>query len=236
MIARNVVRFATAGLLVGALAACGSSSRASTTPITVFNLSADPAHDLGATNAKHPVTITVAELRSTLDSLLSTHATLVAALMHEVGAGNDSVTASVNALMDNTKALTGAIALVYGNDGARAFAQLWEQHTQFFIDYAQADRANDRKAKHLAQDRLLDYQNDFASFVSTATAGGASLAAVTGLLHDHVHDLISYVDADVAGRRQDAQQLLDQAVAHMHVIAKAVSDAIVAQHLDTVTQ
>jgi len=25
-------------------------------------------------------------------------------------------------------------------DGARAFAELWEQHTQFFVDVAHADR------------------------------------------------------------------------------------------------
>ena len=89
-------------------------------------------------------------------------------------------------------------------------------------------------AKHLAQEQLLAYQNDFASLLTTATASAASLPAVTGLLHAHVHDLTSYIDADVAGNDTEARQILVHAVATMHVIAKTVSDAIAAQHLRTV--
>ncbi len=126
------------------------------------------------------------------------------------------------------------IARVYGRNGARAFAQLWEQHTQFFVDYAQADRVHSNAAKRLAQGQLLDYQTDFASFVSTVTASGSSLTAVTGMLHAHVHDLTSYIDADVAGNDTEAHQILTHAVATMHLIAKTVSDAIAAQHLETV--
>ena len=100
--------------------------------------------------------------------------------------------------------------------------------------HAHADHVHSNGAKHLAQEQLLDYQNDFASFVTTATASGASLTAVTGLLHAHVHDLTSYIDADVAGHDSVARQILVHAVATMHVIAKTVADAIAAQHLRTV--
>ena len=154
--------------------------------------------------------------------------------MHQVGDGDASPTDQVKALAANTRALTEVVARVYGSEAARAFAQLWEQHTQFFIDYAQADRDHSNAAKRLAQGQLLDYQNDFASFVSTATASDASLTAVTGLLHAHVHDLTSYIDADVAGHEAEAHQILTQAVANMHVIAKTISDAIAAQHPETV--
>lgn len=236
---QNTRRAATiaAAAVVGILAAaCGSSSSApSTSPVTVFNVAADPGQNLPVANPSHHVALTAAELQTTLDSLLSKHAALVATLMHQVGAGDDSPTAAITDLAANTQDLTNAIALVYGNDGARAFAQLWEQHTQFFIDYAHADRVHDNGAKRLAQRRLLDYQNDFASFVNAATANGASLTAVTGLLHSHVHDLTSFIDADVAGHRAEAQQILQKTIADMHVIAKAISGAIAAQHLDTVT-
>ena len=178
--------------------------------------------------------LTAAVLRTTLDSLLSKHAVLVATLMHEVGAGNDHPTAAVKALAANTEALTDAIALVYGSDAARAFAQLWEQHTQFFIDYAQAVRSHDGAAKDEAESRLLDYQHDFASFLSTATDAGVGLVAVTGLLHAHVADLTSYIQADVDGHTADARRILARAVAHMHVIAAAVARAIAVQHLKTV--
>ena len=154
--------------------------------------------------------------------------------MHEVGAGNEHPTTAVNALAANTQGLIDAIDAVYGADGARAFAQLWEQHTQFFIDYSQAARDHDNGAKKEAISRLTDYQNDFASFVTTATGGGAPLVAVTGLLHTHVDDLTNYINADVDGRAAAARDLLAQAIAHMHVIAKAIADAIALQHLKTV--
>ena len=232
---RSAARALAAAALLGAsLAACGSSSGESATPVTVFSLSADPGLNLPAA-ARGKDRLTTAALRSDLDAVLAQHAQLVAALMHRVGAGDDKPTGAIHALAANTQSLTHAIALIYGRDDGRAFAQLWEQHTQFFIDYAWAERAGDRSAKQLAQRQLLDYQNDFSSFVTRATAGGAPLLAVTELLHSHVHDLTSYIEADVAGHRDEAQKLLDQAVAHMHDIAKAITGAIVAQHLTTVT-
>jgi hypothetical protein len=219
--------------VVVVLGACGSSSHESTTPVTVFNLAADPAQNIPAATGK-PVVLTAATLRTTLDSLLSSHAELITALAHEVGAGNDSPTEAIKALTANTQALTDAIALVYGREAGRAFAQLWEQHTQFFINYAQADRSHDHGAKETAEDQLEDYQSDFASLLSTATAGGVGLVAVTRLLHLHVTDITSYIDADVAGHDALAAQLRAQAIAHAHIIARAIADAIAAQHLDTV--
>ncbi|MCU1466505.1 MAG: copper amine oxidase [Actinomycetia bacterium] len=231
---RAGVTIMSAAVAMAGLTGCGSSSAPSASPVTVFSVSADPGSDLPVVDAKHPVVLTAVKLRSTLDSLLSEHASLVATVMHLVGAGDDNPSAAVSALGANTKALTDAIAVIYGVDGARAFAQLWQQHTQFFVDIAHADRTHDAGAKDLAQRQLLDYQNDFASFVTTATAGGASLVAVTGLLHGHVADFMSYIEADVGGNRREALRLRELAVAHMHVIAKAIADAIVAQHLKTV--
>jgi len=229
----RIAHLGVALALVSALGACGSSSHESVTPVTVFNLSADPAQHIPAVKA-NPAVLTAAVLRTTLDALLAKHAELVIALAHQVGAGNDSPNAEVNALAANTQNLTDAIALVYGRDAARAFAQLWEQHTQFFVNYAQADRSHDHKAKEDAESQLADYQSDFASFLSTATAGGVGLVAVTSLLHTHVTDITSYIDADVAGHTALAAELQTHAVTHMHIIARAIAAAIAAQHLATV--
>ena len=209
---------AAAGLMTG----CGSGSHQAATPVTVFNLAADPAQQIPAADPKHPP-MTAAALRTAFDSLLSQHVALVAALAHAVDHGNDTPTAEVKALAANTRDLTDALALIYGRDAARAFAQLWEQHTQFFIDYAQAARTHDGAGKDLARGQLSDYQNDFASFVTTATAGGVALNAVTKLLHTHVDDITSYVDADVSGHAAEAAALLQHAVTHMHLIAGAIA-------------
>jgi hypothetical protein len=232
---RNIRAFVAPALVVALLAACGSSSHASSTPITVFNVSADPSRNLPVIDAKHHVPLTATALRSTLDSLLSKHATLVATLVDQVVGGSTAPNPAIAALVANTNALTSAIEQVYGANAARAFAQLWAQHTQFFIDYANAAHGHDGSAKKQAESKLGDYQNDFASFVNTATAGGASLAAVAGLLHGHVHDITSYIDAAESGDPGTARRILAESVAHMHVIAKAVTDAILGQHLKTVT-
>jgi hypothetical protein len=225
---------AATALLVAALAACGSSSHASSSPITVFNVAADPSRNLPATDPKHHVTLTTATLRLTVDALLSKHVVLVAALVHRVVAGAAGAEGPAAALTANTAALTAAIDQVYGADAARAFEQLWTQHTQFFLDYAQAAHDHNGGAKDKAETELLDYQKDFANFVSTATAEGVALAEVTALLHGHVHDVTSYIDAVAAGHETEARQILAVGVAHMHVIAQAVSRAIAAQHLKTV--
>jgi hypothetical protein len=225
----------TVAAVAGGLATCGAGAHRSSTPVSVFDLAADPAQNIPAVDPRHPVVLTVAQLHSSFDSLLSRHVTLVAALMHEVGAGDTDVRASVDALAANTQSLTDAIAVVYGTDAARAFAQLWEQHAQFFVDFSQATRDHDGKAKVETEDRLRDYQNDFASFVTTTTAGGVALVAVTNLLHGHVDDLTRYIVADVAGDSTDAGQILRQAQAHMRVIANSIADAIAAQHLASVT-
>jgi hypothetical protein len=231
---RTTSALAATALFVAALAACGSSSHASSSPITVFNVAADPSRNLPVTDPKHHVALTTATLRLTVDALLSRHVVLVAALVHRVVADDAGAEGPVAALTANTAALTAAIEQVYGADAARAFEQLWTQHTQFFLDYAQAAHDHDGAAKEKAESELVDYQNDFANFVSTATAGGASLAAVTALLHGHVHDVTSYIDADAAGHEIQARQILALGVGHMHVIAQAVSRAIEAQHLKTV--
>jgi hypothetical protein len=232
---RRVGAAVTIVAVAGGLAACGAGSHRSSAAVSVFDLAADPARNIPAANPRHPVVLTVAQVHAAFDTLLSQHVTLVAALMHEVGAGQTDVHTSVAKLAANTQSLTDAIAVVYGTDAARAFAQLWEQHSQFFVDYAQATRDHDDKAKDEAEDRLHDYQNDFASFVTTATAGGVPLVAVTDLLHGHVDDLTRYIAADVAGDSTDAGEILRQAQAHKRVIAKSVADAIAAQHLASVT-
>jgi hypothetical protein len=234
MTRRNPRALGAIALLVAALTACGSSSHAASTPITVFNVSADPSKDLPVIDGKHHAPLTAAALRSALDSLLSKHASLVAALVDQVIGGSTTPNAAISALAANTDALTNAIEKVYGVNAARAFAQLWAQHTQFFIDYANAAYRHDNSGTEAADSKLGDYQNDFASFVDTATAGGASLAAVAGLLHGHVHDITSYVDAAVSGDRAATDRILAESIAHMHVIASAITRAILAQHLKTV--
>jgi hypothetical protein len=228
---RAAVALAVLALFAVVFEGVGSHSRTTDAPVVVFDVAADPGE---AVPVVHQAALEVSTLRTQLDSLLSQHVVLVAALAHAVDAGDDNPTAAVRALTKNSQALTGAIATVYGPDAGRAFEQIWEQHTQFFVDYAQAARAHDGGKRGEAINRLNDYQNDFASFLSTATDGSAPIAAVSVLLHGHVEDLLRYIDDDVAGKRAEAEHDLQQAVGHMRVISRTVANAIAAHSPDTI--
>ena len=92
--------------------------------------------------------LTSTVLRSTLDSLL-VEARRTRRDAHARGRRRERSSRPRRSMRwpPTRTSLTGAIELVYGTDAARAFAQLWEQHTQFFIDYAQAVRAAQRLSR-----------------------------------------------------------------------------------------
>ena len=53
----------------------------------------------------------------------------------------------IDQLVHNTGALTADVGLAYGPVAARAFNQLWAQHTQFLVDYAVAVGSGDEEAQ-----------------------------------------------------------------------------------------
>ena len=57
---RNVPALGATALLVAGLAACGSSSHAAPTPVTVYDVYADPGQNLPATNSRHRAVLTTA--------------------------------------------------------------------------------------------------------------------------------------------------------------------------------
>ena len=213
-----------------ALAITGCGGKANSTAhghAATFNLRDDPSAGIAPVDPTRGAVLPAADLHALLDSLLSEHSALAVHLMRATadGSATDRV-AVTKALAANTESLTGAIGIVYGPEGARAFDQLWKQHIQFFADYAAATSAT-KRAKALAD--LHDYNMDFSSFTATATGGRAPLEAVVGLLHTHIAQLTAQSDAY---RKRDyvaAVAHQHEARMHMYEISAALAGAISGQ-------
>ncbi len=230
--AKRKIRIRSICSAIGAtliLSSCGGSSTDShaASHIATFDLRDDPAKAIPPVDPTRSDVAPSAVLHQLLDALLSEHSALAVHLMRAVVDGGpadrDAVTKSLAA---NTKSLTGAIGLVYGPDGARAFDQLWKQHIQFFANYAAA-KSKSARAKALAD--LHDYQTDFSSFTATATDGLAPLEAVLGLLHTHVAQFTAQSDAYREHDYVAAVRHQHEAREHMYEIAAALAGAISTQ-------
>ena len=94
--------------------------------------------------------------------------------------------------------MTRAIGLVYGPGGARAFDQLWTQHIEFFLDYAEPRGGGRRRPPEAMTSsrttaRLLQLRHD------GHRRQAAGLDAVLALLHEHVGQLLGQADQWAAG-------------------------------------
>lgn len=194
--------------------------------IKTFSLTDDPRLAISPVDPLRGKVISAADLRVLLDHLLSEHSALAVHMMRAIVDGSSDLTEVKRGLTLNTIDLTGAIGLTYGPDGAFAFDQLWKQHIQFFANYAAATTGAQRNK---AMRDLHDYNMDFSSFTSTATGGRAPLSAVVGLIHTHVAQLISQIDAYREGDMASAVAHQHEARVHMYEISAALAGALADQ-------
>ncbi len=194
--------------------------------LSIIDLGRDAGSRIAEVDPARRDVIPASTLRLNLEQLLAGHGVSATAMMRSVATGADDVTWRLDALAGNTADLTAAIGLVYGPVGARAFDQLWSQHTQAFLDYA---AAGSDEARATARAHLVDYEHDFASFVATATAGGVPAAAVRAMLDQHNDQMLGQLDAI---RERDAAGAADLAVAsidYLSTIGAALSGGFAAQ-------
>lgn len=177
-------------------------------------------HDHGQT------TVTpAAELRTSLDHLLSEHAFLAAEVMRKGADGAKDFDAAAASLSANTEDLSAAIASVYGEEAGAQFKKMWASHIGFFVDYVGGDEA----AKKTALDNLSQYRLDFSKFLETATDKGLEAGALAEGLQMHVNQLIKAFDSYVAGDFETAYAQEREAIHHMYMVSKGLSNAIAEQ-------
>jgi hypothetical protein len=173
-----------------------------------------------------------ADLRATLNHLLTEHAALATMAMQNGSDGSEDFDASVNALNENTEALSAAIASVYGEEAGNQFKEMWSNHIGFFVDYVEATGAKDEAAKKEALQNLDNYRANFSKFLETATDGRLKSDALAEGLQMHVDQLVGAFDSYAAGDYEKSFEDIRMAYEHMLNPAKGLSSAIVDQYPD----
>ncbi|MPZ00724.1 MAG: copper amine oxidase [Actinophytocola sp.] len=171
--------------------------------------------------------VTAEELRITLERQLGQHALLAIEAMRAGVAGQEHFDAAAGALTKNTEDLTESIRLVYGDEGASKFNELWSDHIGFFVDYTTGLAEDDKQKQNKAKKRLDQYRQDFGAFLEGATDGELPQNAVADLLQQHVNQLISQMEAYHDESYEEAASKSREAYAHMFATAKGLAGAIV---------
>ncbi|GAM15116.1 hypothetical protein [Mesobacillus selenatarsenatis] len=186
------------------------------------------AHD----HAKPTVSNSAVDLRATLDQLLSEHVYLAVDTMRKGVDGTKDFEQSAAALQGNTEDLSAAIASVYGDEAGAKFKDMWSAHIGFFVDYVKGTAGNDEAAKKAALDELAQYKEDFSNFLSTATEKRLEADALADGLQMHVDQLVGAFNAYVEGDYEKAYEYEREAIHHMYMVSKGLSNAIVMQFPD----
>ncbi|RLQ93111.1 copper amine oxidase [Falsibacillus albus] len=183
--------------------------------------------------AEKPSVMTPAvELRTTLDHLLTEHAYLAVEAMRKGAEGAKDFDASAQALNANADDLAKAISSVYGDEAGKQFDTIWKNHIGYFVNYVKATGANDQAKKDEALKNLANYKNDFSKFLEKATGKRLEAASLAEGLQMHINQLIGAFDSYVAGDYDKAYKYEHEAMDHMGMVAKGLSNAITMQFPD----
>jgi cytochrome c556 len=170
------------------------------------------------------------ELRSTLTAGLTEHVYLAGiAVKMGVDNGLDSkqFKAAAATLDENTKALSGAVGSVYGDDAGKQFQAIWRDHIGMFVDYTKGKATKDDKAADKALSDLDGYRAEFGAFLEGANPN-LTKDAVAEELKPHVASLAAAIDS-VVGGKGDAFDKLREAASHMPQTANVLAGAIAKQ-------
>ncbi|MGN7454000.1 copper amine oxidase N-terminal domain-containing protein [Paenibacillus pasadenensis] len=171
-----------------------------------------------------------ADLRSTLNRLVSEHVALSVLQMQKQFDGAKDASALVGAEAMNTADWKAAIASLYGSAGADAFEKLWTgDHINAQSDYVNAVKAGDMAAKQAVQARFNTFSKDFGSFLGTATEGKLPAAAATEALLKHESQIQMAFDSYAAGNYDAAYATDREGFKFVFGVGQGLGDAIVRQ-------
>ncbi len=192
----------------------------------VFRLDHDPSRNVAAVAADRGVVLPAADLRLELERQFAWHSVALAQTMRAASVGHAQTSGWLDAMKDNNDAMAADIGVVYGPAAARAFDQVWAQHTQFLVNYSVAMANGDADAVSTARESLDVYVQDQASMLSLATGGRLPTKAVTDMLRTHIDTMIRQIDDDHANDLVGSRKLGNADVRHLVGIAGALSGAI----------
>lgn len=181
------------------------------------------------TTMKASVNTPAADLRASLDHLLSEHFALAVTAMAKAYDGAKDADAAYKALDQNALDMQPAIASLYGDAGAKEFERIFRAHNKYTDDLVKATKMGNQAGIKQAQDNIKGFVEEFSTFLSTATEGKLPKAAAKNALKVH-EDLVQKVfDEYVAGDYSDAYKAYREGFKEMFDVSKALSTAITTQ-------
>jgi hypothetical protein len=217
---------AVVGVLAGA---CSADERSTPAVPHIFALNDDPAAVVAPVASDRVNVLAAAQLRLVLEELLGWHVVTLTEVMARTERGDKDLQRWMDALAGNSEDIIAAVGLVYGPVAARAFAQLWANHTQFLIDYSAAKGNHDPGGQRDALDHLGEYERDNAALLGRATGGKAPTGVVQRQLTAHVTQMTNALDAAAAGEHDRHAQISLEALGYAADIGQDLAGAIAAQ-------
>jgi hypothetical protein len=164
-------------------------------------------------------------LRSQLGRLLAEHAVLIEDTTRAAVTRTPDFTASGRMLNGNTSDLAAAVDTLFGAAAARQFQQLWGSHVEALVAYSAATAARDPARQQQARDRLSEFEETMSRFLSGATRGRATPAAIQAALSHHDVRLLEHADAYATPDYPSAHDIAYETYGHMFDLARTLADA-----------
>jgi len=180
--------------------------------------------------AKQPaVSAKAAETGAALRDLWTGHIFWVRNVAFATLTKNDvAANAAEQQVVENAKAIAGAIEPFYGVAAKDALFKLLAGHYGAIKEYLVATAAVDSSAQGKAIQTLTKNAEDIAAFLSKANPHLAK-DAVTGLLQAHGGHHVQEIDELKAGKYEAEARTWEDMKAHMYVVSDALAQAIVKQ-------
>ncbi|MGP4059514.1 copper amine oxidase [Halobacillus sp. H74] len=184
---------------------------------------------LAMANDSATVKTPAADLRSSLDQLLSEHFVLATTYMMKSYEDAPDADEVWDKLDQNAADMTPAIASVYGEEAAAQFEDIFRGHNDYADGFVEAAKSDDPEARKKAEAEVDEFVNEFGSFLATATEGNLSEEAAKEVLAAHEQDVLSVFDHYVNEEYEKAYTAFREGFNRMFGISKALSTAIVTQ-------
>ncbi|WP_253905457.1 copper amine oxidase [Bacillus sp. THAF10] len=183
-------------------------------------------------SANATVKTPAADLRATLDHLLSEHFVLAVASMQKAYDDAEDAEHVQAALDQNAADMKTAVESIYGAEGAEQFNNIFAAHNNYTDDLVMAAKNNDEEARKAAEAEIEEFVVEFSTFLDGATGGNLPQKAAEEAIRAHEADVLNVFDSYVAGDYEAAYMAYREGFARMFDIGKALSGAIVMQMPD----
>ncbi len=168
------------------------------------------------------------DMQIVLDRLLGEHAFFAVEVMRLADADPEHQRAASEALASNGESLGAAITDIYGDEAGRRFADIWEQHNGYYVDYVRARLAGEEADADSARTGLEGFTDRATDFFLSANDLLDADAVRSGLAM-HTDHLLQQVDAHGAGDFVAAFAIGRDAHEHMGAVSDLLATGIAYQ-------